>query len=296
MIPHVGKIHRLLAQLFRKNGFSLLLLLLSGLLAGLNSLQAQGNLLLTPKRILFEGSKTTESINLVNSGNDTAQYVISIIHHRMKEDGAFEEISLADAGKSSAEPYLRFFPRSVLLAPGEAQVIRMQFNRPALIENGEYRSHLYVRAIPKSTPLGEKESIEGTPSISVKLIPVFGISIPVIIRVGESNVHMSLSDLQLTTDTTDQPLLRMDLNRSGNMSIYGDITVTYIDNQGRATVAGVVRGLAVYTPNAVRHIVLSLIHDGTIDYHTGKLTVQFRTRGGDDGKNILTTEAELALR
>lgn len=291
---HTTNIHQQLVRFFKATILSLLMLL-SGSLTRMNHIQAQGNLLLTPKRVLFEENKITESVNLVNSGKDSALYVISIIHLRMKDNGAVEEISSNEAGKGSAEPYIRFFPRSVLLAPGEAQVIRIQFNRPPHMENGEYRSHLYVRAMPKMTPLGEKESEGEISSIGVKLIPVFGISIPVIIRIGESNTNMSLSNLQLTADTTNQPVLKMDLNRSGNMSIYGDITVTHTDSKGKATVAGIVRGLAVYAPNAVRHIALPLTLDGSIDYHTGKLAVQFRTRGNGDGKNISTTEAELAL-
>ena len=47
---------------------------------------------------------------------------------------------------------------------------------------GEYRSHLYFRAIPAEKPLGEKEVLKDTTSISIKLVPVFGITVPVIIR------------------------------------------------------------------------------------------------------------------
>gem|GEM_PF-5683234 len=38
---------------------------------------AQGDLLIAPKRIVFDGSKRVEEINLANIGKDTATYTIS---------------------------------------------------------------------------------------------------------------------------------------------------------------------------------------------------------------------------
>lgn len=255
-----------------------------------NSLQAQGSLLLTPKRIIFEGNKTSESINLANSGTDTARYVISLVDLRMNEDGSFEEISQADAWQISAEPYLRYFPRTVTLAPNEAQVIRVQYNRQAQMAPGEYRSHIYVRALSTPTPLGEKDP-EQTASISVKLQPVFGISIPVIIRVGETNATAFFSGISLETPDSASYALSMVLNRTGNMSIYGNIIVRYITPNGISTVVATVKGLAVYTPNKLRRIQLPLDKNMQIDCrHPGKLVVQFFSHVNDKDKKIAETE------
>lgn len=255
-----------------------------------NSLQAQGSLLLTPKRIIFEGNKTSESINLANSGTDTARYVISLVDLRMNEDGSFEEISQADAWQISAEPYLRYFPRTVTLAPNEAQVIRVQYNRQAQMAPGEYRSHIYVRALSTPTPLGEKGP-EQTASIAVKLQPVFGISIPVIIRVGETNATAFFSGISLETPDSASYALSMVLNRTGNMSIYGNIIVRYITPNGISTVVATVKGLAVYTPNKLRRIQLPLDKNMQIDCrHPGKLVVQFFSHANDKDKKIAETE------
>jgi len=58
---------------------------------------AQGNLMLLPRRVIFEGSKRYEELNLAKIGKDTARYVISLMHIRMKEVGGFEEISQPDS-------------------------------------------------------------------------------------------------------------------------------------------------------------------------------------------------------
>ena len=46
---------------------------------------AQGDLRVYPKRIVFEGAKKSQELNLANSGKDTARYVLSVVQIRMKE-------------------------------------------------------------------------------------------------------------------------------------------------------------------------------------------------------------------
>src|ERR1700741_1501873 len=103
--------------------------------------RGQGNLLLTPKRIVFQGSKKSQELNLANIGKDTARYIISFVQIRMKEDGSFEKISQPDSGQNFADANLRFFPRSVTLAPNETQTVKVQAVRTEELKEGEYRSH-----------------------------------------------------------------------------------------------------------------------------------------------------------
>ena len=128
---------------------------------------------------------------------------ISVVQIRMKEDGGFETITEPDAGQQFADKIIRFFPRSVTLGPNEAQAVKVQLIKTSELAPGEYRSHFYFRAIPKSKPLGEEETVSDTSTISVKLTPVFGITIPVIVRVGENISKVTLSGLsfQMTNDT-----------------------------------------------------------------------------------------------
>ena len=77
---------------------------------------------------MFDGKKQTEELNLVNNGKDTAIYTISFVQKNMKEDGSFVNIEKQDSGQMHADP-LRIFPRTIKLAPGEPQVIQVQYNR-----------------------------------------------------------------------------------------------------------------------------------------------------------------------
>lgn len=235
---------------------------------------AQGNLLVTPRRVVFEGSKRSEELNLANVGNDTATYFISIIQIRMKEDGAFEKITQPDSGQKFADKNIRFFPRSVTLAPNEAQSVKMQITKSNELQDGEYRSHIYFRALPKEKPLGEKKPFKDS-GVSVQLIPIFGISIPVIIRRGENTTNLSLSDLVFSYDKDTIPALTLTINRIGNMSVYGDLWVEHTSVEGKVTRAGIINGLAVYFPLTLRHVRFPLDKDAGINYHTGTLHIVY---------------------
>lgn len=194
----------------------------------------------------------------------------------MTEAGSFETITEPDEGQQFASPYLRYFPRTVTLGPNEAQTVKVQIVKSGALESGEYRSHLYFRAVPESKPLGEEEEALPDPtSISVKLTPIFGITIPVIIRVGQPSVSVTISDLGLTFANDTVPRLIMTFSRSGNASVYGDLAVDHVSGQGKTTRVGIANGVAVYTPNVKRDFELSLYNIPGVDYNNGKLVLTF---------------------
>ena len=255
---------------------------------------AQGDLLITPKRLVFEGAVRSVDLNLANAGTDTATYAISIIQIRMTEEGGFETITEPDPGQLFADSYLRFFPRSVTLGPNEAQVVKVQLTRAGELSPGEYRSHFYFRAVPKAKPLGDVTQVRDTNIITVQLTPVYGITIPAIIRVGQLNSKVTLSDLAFTTDSDGNSLVKMSFNRTGNMSIYGDIVIDHISSQGTITRVGIANGVAVYTPNTVRRFQVNLLRTEGLDFTTGRLRVTYSA--SSDVKPAKLAEAELVLR
>jgi len=257
-------------------------------------LRAQGDLLLFPKRIIFEGQKKSQTLNLANSGKDTVRYLVSIVQSRMKEDGGFETISQPDSGQHFADKYVRIFPRNVVLAPNEAQSIKIQLANTNGMQPGEYRSHIYFRAEPEKKPLGEEGTRKDSTAISVQLVAVFGISIPLIIRVGESTTKVRISDESFQLNKDSIPSLKITFNRTGNMSVYGDISVDHISLQGKITRIGTAKGMALYAPNPVRHFNLLLDKNAGIDYNKGKLSIAYTTQ--PDAKLLKIAETELQLK
>jgi hypothetical protein len=237
---------------------------------------AQGDLMIYPKRILFEGNnKRSHEINLANSGKDSARYILSVVQIRMKDDGSFEQITAPDPGQNFADKYFRIFPRNVLLGPNEAQTVKVQLINTADIQPGEYRSHLYIRAEEEKAPLGEKDNQADPTAINIKLVAIFGISIPVIIRSGENTTEVKLSGASFHHPKDSTPFVHFTFNRSGNMSAYGDIEVDYISPEGKTIKVGSAKGIAVYTPSVVRHFNLGLQVPPNVDLRKGSLKVSY---------------------
>lgn len=255
---------------------------------------AQGNLLITPRRVVFDGSRRVMELNLANTGQDSSKYNVSLIQYRMNDDGSFVEITEPDPGQNFADKNIRFFPRTVTLGPNEAQVVKMQVTNTDKLAPGEYRSHVYFRSVPKQIALGEEDPTRDTTAVSVKLTPIFGITIPVIIRIGASTTAVTLSDLQyeMFNDTTN--ILNLIFNRSGNMSIYGDLKIVHISASGKETQIGAINGIAVYTPNTLRKVRIELDNVKNVNYKSGKIKVTFSSQS--DTKPEKYAEAELELR
>jgi hypothetical protein len=254
------------------------------------SVFAQSDLLVTPFRVVFEGNKQKELLNLVNMGKDTTVYSVSFVQKKMNEDGSFVNIEELVPDQNFADPFIRIFPRQITLGPQEAQTIMVQYRRKADMAAGEYRSHLYFRSEKNYKALGDKSGDKDPKSLSVQLIPIYGMSIPVIIRTGETNVSATLSDLKLEAQDDSYQNLNLNINRSGNISLYGDIQVEFIPDQGKAYVIAAVTGVGVYTNLNRRNISMRLDLPKGEKLTKGKLKVTYSI-GGDEKASIYASSS-----
>ena len=237
-------------------------------------------------------------LNVANTGKDSVRYRISVVQMRMKEDGSFETITQPDADQNFADQNFRFFPRTVVLGPNEAQTVKIQVTNTGSLTSGEYRSHLYFRAEADKKPLGEEETNKDTGAISVKITAVFGISIPVIIRIGsEDSINASpritIESGRLSTQKDSTTALQVKFIREGQYSVYGDINVHHISPEGKTTLVSQARGMAIYTPNHVRYFNMQLDNSNGIDYNKGKLKIVY-TRPAEARASVMA-EKEITL-
>ncbi len=239
-----------------------------------------GDLLVAPTRVVFEGRSRSAEIILNNKGSKEATYRISFTHLRLEADGNYTELSPeeAKAGLKIADDLLRYSPRQVTLKPGESQIIKMMLRKPEGLANGEYVSHLLFRAVPDMAT-GEDVEAAGTSGdkISVKLIPVYGVSIPIIVRNGETSASAKLQDITLYENT-----LSLNIIRSGNKSLYGDIIIT----SGTNEVLGQLRGVGVFAYNDRRQVSIP------VSKSEKPLKIVYREREEDGGAVI--DRAEIA--
>ncbi len=229
----------------------------AALLAAGLAAPVSAELMIAPTRVVLAGTERSTELILVNKGDEQTAFRIDVENRRMRADGALETVTEAKPGELFAAEMVRFSPRRVILEPGARQSVRVSVTPPAGLAPGEYRSHLRLMSAPTSagaTPATTTEANDG--SLSIQLIAVRSITIPVIFRVGTLEATASVDTAAMSKKGDN--LLVVKLTRAGTRSTYGDIRLT-ID--GEAAPVYSVRGVAIYTPNTDRDVLLPLPAD-----------------------------------
>ncbi len=216
--------------------------------------QAAGDLLVAPTRVVLDGSRGTEVV-LNNIGAQPATYRISLEIKRMTAVGGLDEIAEdnANPAEKTALDMIAFSPRRVTLPPNQPQVIRVGVRVPEGTPPGEYRAHMLFRAVPDAAAaVAADPAAPASGGVSIALTPIYGITIPVIVRVGDLGADATIGEAWVG-DTPEGPAFNFDLARSGNRSVYGDIEVT---RPGVPEPLLVARGIAVYPEVGARRVSL----------------------------------------
>lgn len=213
----------------------------------------------TPNRIVFDGRRRYATLTLANTGEGPAVYRLSLVRMRMSLTGEITPVDSAEKDEAFADTLVRFSPRQFEVAPRSFQVVRFQVRIPAGLSEGEYRSHLLIQEIPG--PGSNQEMVASAESgIQIRLTPVFGTAIPVIVRKGQPSAQVSFADFRYHpgASTKERPSLALKLVRGGERSIYGDLECLAVRPGHQPRLIGVVKGIAVYTPNRERLVDIAL--------------------------------------
>ncbi|MBJ7437935.1 MAG: molecular chaperone [Sphingopyxis sp.] len=233
-------------------GFGLFLAFVTGVAA--MPVHAAGDLLVAPTRVVLDGSRGTEVV-LNNIGSEPATYRISLEIKRMTAAGGLDEIAEADVSPAerTALDMIAFSPRRVTLPPNQPQVIRVGVRIPEGTPPGEYRAHMLFRAVPDAlAAVSADETKPASSGVSIALVPIYGITIPVIVRVGDLGAKAVIGEAWVG-DTPEGPAFNFGLTRTGNRSVYGDIAVT---RPGVSEPLLIARGIAVYPEVGAREVSL----------------------------------------
>lgn len=247
-----------------------------------------GDLLVAPTRIVLDGRKGTEIV-LNNIGEEPATYRVSVEFRRMTPDGALEDVTQPTAADKSAEDMLIYAPRRVTLAPHQPQAIRIAARPPQGLADGEYRVHLLFRAIPPATPVVQTAAAEQPKGLRFQLTPVYGVTIPVIVRLGNLQVKAGIANVRLGKKDNDQ-VVALDLTRSGPRSTFGEVRVL---KAGVKDPIAFQRGVAIYTEIDTRHVTVP-VNPEFKGQLSGPVTVQY-VETFDDGSHVIA-ETQAVLR
>jgi len=272
-----------------------------GLLSALLAPLALADLMLFPTRVEMEKNQRATQVELVNRGQATESYRISVVNRRMTVTGQIVAADNAEPDERFASDMLRYSPRQVTLKAGESQTVRISLRKPAGLANGEYRSHLQFDRLPDVEGSANIEQTDKPASgdFAIRLTALVGASIPVIVRHGDTSASVTLDTLVLEAaakvegQADNPPLLAFHMNRSGNRSVYGNLSATYTPAGGKPVDVSQVNGVAVYVPNILRKAKLPIRLPEGMALKRGLIQLTFAQRPEDGGKTL--AQATLAL-
>lgn len=244
-----------------------------------------GDLLVAPTRLVLDGRKGAEII-LNNIGDEPATYRLSVEFRKMTPSGGLEDVKEPTAEDEIARDMIVYAPRRVTLAPRQPQSIRISARPPAGLPDGEYRVHLLFRAIPPANPVAATD--QPAKGLSFALIPVYGVTIPVIVRLGNLQVKAGIANVHLE-HRDGKALVALDLTRSGERSTFGEVRVL---KQGVKDPIAVQRAVAIYKELGTRSVEIPISENFAGD-PAGPVTVQYVENYDDGSKTIAETQAVL---
>ena len=247
-----------------------------------------GDLLVAPTRLVLDGRKGAEVI-LNNIGEEPATYRISVEFRRMTPDGGLVDVAEPTAEDKLAQEMIVYAPRRVTLAPHQPQSVRVSARAPQGLPDGEYRVHLLFRAIPPSPPVSATQQAEVPKGISFALVPVYGVTIPVIVRLGNLQAKAGIANVHLET-RDGKPAVALELSRSGDRSTFGEVRVF---KAGVKNPIAIQKAVAVYKEVASRKVSIP-VDEAFKGALSGPVTVQY-VETYDDGSNTIA-ETTAVLR
>lgn len=193
--------------------------------------QQANALRITLKRIVFEGAKRADSITIINPADEAVTYRIGWRHFAMTEDKALEPVRPGDPLPPGIKPVtdmVRFAPRRFTIPPRSSQQVRLMFRAPKNLEDGEYRSHLWVRPEANIADLKKSDDKAAAQGGGVSLTMLTGVTMPVIVRKGNLQASIAFEDVSARRNGGNIDL-SFTLVREGDKSLYGDAVYTCND-------------------------------------------------------------------
>lgn len=244
------------------------------------SVGGMGDINIYPRRIVMDQRQRVASVGLYNKLPFEGEYEISVVNMMMTDTGQIIPFSNLPEGVNGSEvkvasDMLRWSPRRVLLLGSEAQTVRIMARPPADLPDGEYRAHFTVVSVPSDINDGFSiddalgSTNQGAGNVGVTIRPRFGISIPVIVRVGSTTLDVGLADFSIAQGDSG-PQVSLTISRSGTRSAYGDLIITAPGQDAPLVVA---RGIGVYPEIDARKVQLAINPEFDVSRLTSGMTV-----------------------
>ncbi len=232
---------------------------------------------IAPMRLDLTEPQPVSEIRVTNTSSIGRGYNVTAQNLIMTEEGVTQRV---DDFEYAAKRMLRFVPRSFDLQPGQTQIVRVMARIPKDVPDGEFHSHLeFLENIKRRAELNQNASDDEAQRASIKAQLAYSAAIPVTISKGEVSTQLEMSNVAFAKNELGEPVLNLDILRSGNGQ--GDLYLDadYIAPDGVVTPAASRRTVYVYREIDVRKhsFVLNLLTDKGVP-SSGQIRVKLFNR------------------
>jgi fimbrial chaperone protein len=263
--------------------------------------QARADLMVSPTRVDLNDTQKQAVVILRNVGQSELAYRIDWSERQITDEGEMRTLPKGTNPKSIAK-MVRFSPRRVVVQPGQNQTIRLDYRPPQNLAEGEYRSHLSIRAEPPAVnPVAPKET-EKPPEIaketgqaeekpkglSFKMEVLLSYSLPVVVRRGVPSVEVAITGVKPEMVNRGEEgmhrALRIDMTRSGAFGTMGRISV-YQQMDANAAIVDIGQpALATLYQEVSRQSNLVLLKPDAVLRPGSWIRIAYEGQGSDAGK------------
>lgn len=214
---------------------------------------ADAKLLVFPQSVVFSDRDRSQEITLSNMGDRTGVFTVQWVDYSMTDSGGLTVWSEAGYSPWSIQPFIRYSPRRVTLAPNESQVVKIGLIGKRDVPAKEYQSHIVVRTINANL---EAAKVPATTSDkqSIKIDTLMGVGVPVR---WEHGTEIAKARIDIKSISDDK--VSLTITREGLASTRGYLKVLQKAANGSQILLSKPEHLVIYPNLSSRTIDLSII-------------------------------------
>ncbi len=255
---------------------------------------AQANLLVTPKRIVFDERDRTHQVVLINASTQARSYRLEWVEQQQIDGGAYRLLKDEETiGRKKASDIMRFSPRQVRLGPGERQIVKILARRGANMAPGEYRSHLLFSALPPENK-ATNEAIDG---MKMELNVLVSYSIPVILNVNYKAPQILIADVTVNEQLENENKFAdviVKLDKTGNYFTYGKVKAYFkAENQDSFKEVALLNGVSIFAEANTYSANLTWVE--APDARRGELKIRYEGDAEFSGKTFAEQVISISL-
>jgi hypothetical protein len=204
----------------------------------------------SPIALFIDHRTRSETLTLYNSGTTPEEIEIDFAFGYARSDSTGHvAVAFSDdptpVGEPSVVPYLRAFPRRLVLQPGERQVVRVMVTPPADLPAGEYWGRVMVTSRGGQPPI---EETRGDVQMQLSLTTV--VAVAVNYRHGDVATGLAVESAEAVATSEGVDLVAQ-VDRTGNAAFLGRLVAEVVSAEGRV-LAEHVADMVAYAPTLWR--------------------------------------------